>query len=332
MNYLSVAIISFVTLFVYRRLALRLGILDQPNKRSSHTKPTVRGGGIVFPILAIVWFVLNDYQYPFFLSGILLVALVSFTDDLRGLSFKLRLLTQFAAVALMFLDVNSLGSSWIFLLALSILSVGWLNAYNFMDGINGITSLYALSVLGSLWLTNKYVFFIEDSIIVTTVITTAVFSFYNVRRKALLFAGDIGSVSLAFLLAFLMINLLATSEYWFFILFFLVYGVDAVITIVERLLQGENIFEAHRSHLYQQLCNEFGWKHLQVAFIYAGTQLLISALIITGYLFKMPGYTYLIVAFITVAGYILLKSNLRRTLKTRTALIIHDEGKNNSQL
>jgi UDP-N-acetylmuramyl pentapeptide phosphotransferase/UDP-N-acetylglucosamine-1-phosphate transferase len=312
MIYVVISLILLASLFFYKYIALKYDILDWPNSRSSHNKPTIRGGGIIFPIAGILATFLFDINYPFFLSGLVLVAIISFIDDVKSISFRLRLLVQLAGAALLLFDVQGLNDYWLVLALFFILTSGWLNAYNFMDGINGITSLYALTTLIAFLIINNFVFFVNEAFIIVFIISVALFSFFNVRRKALMFAGDIGSISLAFVLAFLMISLLSITGHWFFILFFLVYGVDSILTIIERLFKGENIFEAHRSHLYQILANETKAGHLKVSFAYSGIQLLISALVILGYLKEWPGWTYFTIATFVGLSYILIKMKMKR--------------------
>jgi UDP-N-acetylmuramyl pentapeptide phosphotransferase/UDP-N-acetylglucosamine-1-phosphate transferase len=316
MNLIIIALGSFAILFLYKALAFKWNILDIPNERSSHVQPTVRGGGIVFPVLTLGWFAFNQISYPFFLIGLILLSIVSFIDDIKNLSFKLRLVTQILAVAAMLWSLGLIGSlSYGAVVLLFLLTVGWLNTFNFMDGINGITALYAISVLSSFWVLNHYVEFIEASFIKALLLITVAFAFFNVRTKAIMFAGDVGSISLAFILAFLMILLFVQTQNWFFILFFLIYGVDSIMTIVERLLKRENIFEAHRSHLYQLLCNEYQCKHLSVSFSYALLQFIISGGVILMYLNNASGYWYPVLMLFILSSYLILKTSLKRKLK-----------------
>ncbi|MDR9443221.1 MAG: UDP-GlcNAc--UDP-phosphate GlcNAc-1-phosphate transferase, partial [Schleiferiaceae bacterium] len=154
----------------------------------------------------------------------------------------------------------------------------------FMDGINGITAFYALSVLAPLAYLNFSAGeqFFPQSLLYVVGISVWVFSWFNARKRARTFAGDVGSVSMAFILAYLMLQLFLHTGQWAYILFLSVYGVDAVLTIMHRLIKRENIFQAHRSHFYQYLANELAWPHLRVSGLYAILQLLISTLTIWG--------------------------------------------------
>lgn len=151
-----------------------------------------------------------------------------------------------------------------------------------MDGINGITGLYSLVVLGGLQYVNFQVeTFIEPDMIWLSIMASSVFLYFNFRKKAKCFAGDVGSVSIAFWIIFLLLKLIMITENYSYILFLSVYGVDTVLTILHRLKLRHNIFDAHRLHFYQILANDQGWSHLWVSSIYAGLQLGIIVAIVS---------------------------------------------------
>jgi UDP-N-acetylmuramyl pentapeptide phosphotransferase/UDP-N-acetylglucosamine-1-phosphate transferase len=149
-----------------------------------------------------------------------------------------------------------------------------------MDGINGITAFYALVALSTFLYLNFSISFVSGDLIILLIISVLIFTFFNARKKALAFAGDVGSITLAFMLAWMMIALMQKTGDIAYILFFVVYGIDAVVTIIFRLIRKENIFKAHRTHLYQYLSNELGWPHLAVSAIYAISQLIFNTLTI----------------------------------------------------
>lgn len=281
MIYLLLTGFLLIAMLTYFKLADKFNIIDTPNQRSSHYYITIRGGGIIFSIAALLWFAFFGATYPFFILGLALIAAISFADDRLTLSTKPRLAVHLISVALMLSELGFGSYAWYYWLIGFVLIIGWLNAFNFMDGINGITAFYALSVLLPLWYLNKYLEFTQNSFIYIQGIGILVFAFFNARKKARTFAGDVGSVSMAFILAFLLLQLILATKRWEFILLFAVYGVDAVLTIIHRLVKGENIFQAHRSHLYQYLANECAWPHLRVAALYAVLQLLVSLIIIS---------------------------------------------------
>ncbi|MGB3065753.1 MraY family glycosyltransferase [Sphingobacterium thalpophilum] len=280
MTYIFVLIILFVLELLYFSIADRFNIIDKPNERSSHSTITLRGGGVIFYFGALIHFIVSGFQYPWFFLGLTLMTLVSFLDDIFTLSNKSRLLTHFTSVLLMAYQLQIFSMQWYYLLVSFIIVVGVINAYNFMDGINGITACYSLAVGGLLILVNKKISFIEQDLLTYTMLGVLVFTFFNFRKKAKCFAGDVGSVAIAYILLFALGALVLKTGNLIYILFLAVYGVDAVWTIVRRLYLGENIFEAHRSHLYQFLGNEAGINRLLVSFLYGAIQFGIGYLVI----------------------------------------------------
>ena len=210
--------------------------------------------------------------------AVVLVAIVSFIDDIKPLSQLPRFASHVVAVVLVFYDLHLFYEVLWLLPVVFILMIGWVNAFNFMDGINGITVLYALSAIVSF----SFLSIHQSSLplLITMGLSCMVFGLFNVRKKAKTFAGDVGSISMALFLGYFMIKTIIDSGQLGYILFFSVYGIDAIITIINRLLKKENIFQPHRSHLYQYLANEMGYSHILISFIYAGLQLGINALVI----------------------------------------------------
>ncbi len=146
-----------------------------------------------------------------------------------------------------------------------------------MDGINGITGAYSISVLLALLFVNlKVNHFIDNELIYFSLIAVMVFNYFNFRKKARCFAGDVGSVTIAFLLVFLLGKLIIQTGHFSYIFFLSVYGVDSVLTIIHRIKLKENIFEAHRKHAYQIMANELKIPHLFVSLFYGILQLIIS--------------------------------------------------------
>jgi len=279
--YISIIIVLFTIQLLYFKIADHFSIIDKPNQRSSHKKITLRGGGIIFYFGAILFFLLNDFQYPFFVAGLTLIAAISFADDISPLSSKLRLPIHFTAMALMFYEWGLFSQPWYYIAIGFIFSVGIINAYNFMDGINGITGAYSISVLLALLFVNlKINHFIDNELIYFSLIAVMVFNYFNFRKKARCFAGDVGSVTIAFLLVFLLGKLIIQTGHFSYIFFLSVYGVDSVLTIIHRIKLKENIFEAHRKHAYQIMANELKIPHLFVSLFYGILQLIISTITI----------------------------------------------------
>ncbi|WP_313154672.1 UDP-GlcNAc--UDP-phosphate GlcNAc-1-phosphate transferase [Sphingobacterium multivorum] len=310
MSYLFVFILLFILELIYFKIADRFNIIDKPNERSSHSSITLRGGGIVFYLGSLIYFVTSGFQYPWFFLGLTMMTLISFLDDIFTLSNKIRLLIHFSSVLLMAYQLQLFGMPWYYLLIGFIVVVGVINAYNFMDGINGITACYSLAVGGLLLLANYKLHFIAQDLLIYTLLGVVVFTFFNFRTKAKCFAGDVGAVAIAYTLLFALGTLILSTGNLIYILFLVVYGVDAVWTIVRRLYRKENIFEAHRSHLYQFLGNEAGVNKLLISFLYGLIQFGIGFLVIQ---FANTDFTtQLLFSFTVVMGlsivYLVLKT------------------------
>jgi len=277
MNYIFIIIILLSIELLYFKIADRYNIIDKPNHRSSHSRITIRGGGIIFAVAMLIAFVLGYAGWAVTLA-VILVATVSFIDDIRPISQLPRFGVHVFAFVLVAYDLHLFQEAFWILPLVLILLIGWMNAFNFMDGINGITVLYALSAIVSFAVLPIH----ESSLplLITIGLSCLVFGFFNVRTKAKTFAGDVGSISLALFLGYFMIKTIVQSGQFGYILFFSVYGIDAVITILNRIKKSENIFEAHRSHLYQYLVNERGYSHILIAIIYALLQLLVNAVVL----------------------------------------------------
>lgn len=306
MIYILLLILLFAAELAYFRIANHFNIIDKPNERSSHTRITLRGGGVIFYLSILVFFILNRFEYPWFFAGLTLISLISFADDIKPQSFKLRLLIHFTAIVLVFIQWQLFSQSWYLVILAIILCVGILNAYNFMDGINGITGGYSTVLAIGLWYINNYVVsFTDNQILYLLLLSLFVFNFFNFRKKAKCFAGDIGAVSLAFIFIFLVGQLILKTGNFSYIILFVVYGVDTVLTIVHRLILRENIFEAHRKHVYQLMANELKIPHLLVAGVYA----LLQGLILAGYLlFSNNDYWYFLTVIIALSViYLILK-------------------------
>lgn len=280
MIYLLVLIALFILELVYFKVADRFNIIDKPNERSSHSSITLRGGGVVFYFGAFIYFIHSGFQYPWFFLGLTLMTIVSFLDDIFTLSNKIRLLIHFSSVLLMAYQLDLFDMPWYYLLIGFIVVVGVINAYNFMDGINGITACYSLAVGGLLMIVNQQANFVVQDLLIFSLLGVLVFTFFNFRTKAKCFAGDVGSVAIAYILLFALGLLIMTTGNLIYILFLAVYGIDAVWTIIRRLLRKENIFEAHRSHLYQFLGNEAGVNKLLISFLYGAIQFVLGYLVI----------------------------------------------------
>ena len=318
-TYLLYGIIAVLLLLlevVYFRVADRFNIIDKPNQRSSHSSIVLRGGGIIFLLALWIWLAfaaagwipslnLEIGDYIWFLLAVTLVAGVSFIDDIHSLPDSVRLVAQFGAMLMMFyqLDILHLNMWWVVILAL-IVCVGAANVINFMDGINGITGAYALASLIPLALLNQSMDFVNQSLIFVVILADMVFCHFNFRPKgeAKCFAGDVGSIGVAYILLFLIGTLILRTGDITWLIFLLVYGVDGCLTICHRIMLHENLGEAHRKHAYQIMANELKIGHVKVASLYALLQLAVSL----GFIYIIPNtplahWLYLLGALIVLS-------------------------------
>jgi len=316
MMYLIVLICLVLVLLAYLKLADKYNIIDKPNERSSHSNITIRGGGILFPIAILIWSFTTGI-FNLFTIGLILISVISFVDDCKPLSNKIRLSIHFISIFLLMYELGLMNFHVSYLFFGFLFIGGWINAYNFMDGINGITVLYSLSVLLACFYINSQISFVDKSLLEYTAISLVVFGFFNVRKKAKVFAGDVGSVSLAFIIAFIIISLVLETLNWQYILLVSVYGVETLTTIIQRLLKKENIFKAHRSHLYQYLANEVKWPQLKVSFIFAIIQLLLNIFLIS-IIIPMRS-SLLAVSYLTAQGllYLIIKYFVIRKIQLK---------------
>lgn len=283
LSYLLFIIIWFGIEWFYFGIAKRFSIVDKPNARSSHDIVTIRGGGIIFPLAILVGLLYEQPIQWILITSLLLIAILSFIDDTSDVDSKIRLVLQSVAVgSILYLVAPQF--SLLLLLFLFILITGVINAYNFMDGINGITVLYSLVTLGSMyWVQQSIPAFLSDYLFIALLTALLVFGFFNVRKKAACFSGDVGSVSLAFIFCFLLLRMSIVTDFGWWILFLSVYGVDTVFTIVCRIFRKEPLMQAHRSHFYQYLANEAGWTHIQVSILFAIVQLVLNIFVVYSY-------------------------------------------------
>ena len=297
MIYIITILLLFVAELLYFRIADKFNIIDKPNERSSHSQVTLRGGGVIFYFGVVVYFIYYQFTYPWFFAGLTLITLISFIDDVRSLPSLFRLMIQFVAMGLMFYQWQLFAMPWYVWLAALVLCTGIINAYNFMDGINGITGGYSLVVASALWYINaQVVSFTDNNLIIILLLSLLVFNFFNFRTKARCFAGDVGAVSIAFILIFLIGRLIIKTGDFSYLILLAVYGVDAVLTIIHRIQLKEPLMEAHRKHMYQIMANELKMPHIIVSLVYMAVQ----AVIIGGYFLVSNHYLYFAVVIVVL--------------------------------
>ena len=324
LTYVIIFVVLLVLELIYFKVADKCNIIDKPNERSSHSTIVLRGGGVIFTISMIIWyfwFMVNGtgdmLGYLPFLVGLLMVAGVSFVDDIHSLPDSLRMVAQIASILLMFWSIGLYGAfdSWIWAVVAVLVAlffcVGATNIINFMDGINGITAAYGFAMLLPIALLNHNMGFIDQSYLIVAIIGLMVFSIFNFRPKgkAKCFAGDVGSIGIAFIILFALGKLMLATQDVTWIVFFLVYGIDGSMTIFHRIMLHENLGQAHRKHAYQLMANELKKSHVVVSLLYMAMQLVVSL----GFIYLCPNtilthWIYLVVAALILAvAYVLFK-------------------------
>jgi UDP-N-acetylmuramyl pentapeptide phosphotransferase/UDP-N-acetylglucosamine-1-phosphate transferase len=278
---------------MYIRIAHFYNIYDHPVGRSSHLNRTITGFGVFVIFGLLLYSIAFPYTLKsFFIIGLLMISTISYIDDLVFVKHFIRLVFQVFALTLMaielpfnyMMDFEKLP----LIIAIVILGIGVLNAFNFMDGINGMLGLTNLVILLSfLWLNSNSVdikgnpvSFIRNEFLYTYIIGVSIFLGLNLRRKAIVFAGDTGSIALAFIVLYLMLNLIFKTGNYAYFLLFSVFGIDAGLTVIFKLLLRENIFVPHRDFLFKKLVHVGKYKHVNISIIYASLQALINILVI----------------------------------------------------
>ncbi len=280
LTYIGIFVLLLFAELLYFKIADRYNIIDKPNERSSHSTIVLRGGGIIFSISMMVWYLtFGAIDYLPFLIGLLMVAGVSFWDDVKSLPDSVRLVVQFAAIFLMTWSMGIVtGELWWLVPIVMFICVALTNIINFMDGINGITADYSLAVLIPLLLLNRNIGFIEESYLTVAILGVLVFCIFNFRPKgkAKCFAGDVGSIGIAFIMLFAIGKLIFKTGDFTYIILLLIYGEDGILTICHRIMLHENLGEAHRKHAYQLMANELKIGHVKVSLLYMMMQLAVS--------------------------------------------------------
>lgn len=246
-----------------------------------------------------------------FFIGATILSAISFADDLRPLGVLLRMCMQFIAVWWMMYDLPLPSAiPWWAVAAAAVCAVGLINAWNFMDGINGLNGAYTALTLGSFLFIQHIIdiAIVPSALLVCGLLASAVFLYCNFRRSPLCFAGDVGSVTSAALVLYPLMMLISRTGSLIWLGLVAVYGVDVVLTLIRRITMGCNIFQAHRMHLYQRLANECGLGHLKVALVYVAVQ---AAVNIGLLLWPFNPYLYLgaVISLLSAGYFIVLKKS-----------------------
>ena len=269
----SIAASIAVTRLVLNELKRR-SILDLPNQRSSHQHPTPRGGGIaVVAVIAMCWSVpaLNSPIAAALLVGALLLAIVSWIDDLKTVKIIVRLSAQFAAVilGLFFLDnegylLQGLAPKWLDRVFAALIWVWFINLFNFMDGIDGIASIETMIIsfgLTILSVTSPSI--APEPWLSLSILGVATGFLKSNWPPAKLFLGDVGSIPLGYILGGLLLLVAMRGAWQVALILPLYFLLDSTITLCRRLLRLEPIWRAHKEHFYQQAVSA-GKSHAEV--------------------------------------------------------------------
>jgi len=315
-------ILTYAGVEVFRRWTLRREILDVPNERSSHTVPTPRGGGLIIVLVCLLFysiyagFIVHNFSFGYF-AGAILIALISWFDDLKSVSSALRFLIHAVGAGLVIFSlgywqkiylpfIGEIDAGFVGLV-ITFFWIIWLtNAYNFMDGIDGIAAAQALTA-GIGWLLVGLFFRLEITGFLGGVLAFSSLGFLlHNWQPAKIFMGDVGSAFLGYTFAVMPLtaaseirenqSLLAVVAVWLVWLFVF----DTLYTFFRRLLRGEKFWQAHRSHLYQRLVIA-GYSHRFVTILYG----ILSILILAAVLFRFrtgDGFDAVPVLLVPAAG------------------------------
>ncbi len=275
----TVALLAWAATWAVLRGLVRLQIYDRPNPRSSHAQATPRGGGLaLIPVLLFAWIVATlwlDAAPPGFwltLPAVAGLAVVSWIDDLKGLPAVLRLAVQAAAIALGLAAMEEAGEVFQGLLpplldriAAGLLWLWFINLFNFMDGIDGITGVEAISLGIGLVLVGWLAQLPAEALALPALLAAAALGFLVWNwAPAKLFLGDVGSVPLGYLLGWLLLTAAMNGQWAAALVLPLYYLADATITLSKRAARGVKVWQAHREHFYQRAVRG-GSSHAKVA-------------------------------------------------------------------
>ena len=302
-------------MLLYLRAAKKWSITDNPNERSSHKQITLRGGGLIYLFGLGLYLIFSNFNIYLLVTSGVFLGIVGFIDDIKNLSFKIKLLFQLIIITIYLLGTIYL-LEWYLIVLIFIFLIGSINVYNFMDGINGLTILYSLTSLVTFYVINSSFFqFTDANLLLVMIICNLIIGFFNIRKQAICFLGDVGSITMGFLFGSLVILLMLKTNSLNPLILFIVYGVDAGWTIIQRLINRENIFLPHRKHLYQLLVNELKFSHLLVSIIYFFIQAVVNIIWIYFYQMNLSIIVLIIVIAVFSLIYLLIKQRIINKLK-----------------
>ena len=313
--YVFITAVLIIGLIIYLKMAEKWSIIDQPNSRSSHLVVTKRGGGIIYLIALVIYMISSNFNMPSIIICGLLLGIMGFIDDIKNLDFKIKLILQCLTIGYFLSTGNYNGLEWYLLILMFFLIISSINILNFMDGINGLTILYSLSFLMSFYIINAHIIaFTDSNFLLIVILSNLIIGYFNIRKKAVCFLGDVGAITMGFIYAVLTITLIVKTNSLSPLILFLVYFLDSGWTIVERLFAKENIFHPHRKHLYQLLVNEYKLSHLLVAAIYFSIQSLINITWLLNYEKDLSPIILVLIFGIFSVIYLLIKKIVNKKL------------------
>lgn len=316
-------------------LLQRLDVHDLPSTRSSHDAPVLRGGGIAPALAAVIVAVVASRRVdPSLLALALaggLLALIGMAEDIRGMSPLQRLALQLVATAVAAaglayfspLGLSASTTQLLFGAAVSLWLVSFTNAFNFMDGINGISGLHALAI-GLTWVTTGLTLDVQQAVFVGGVVAGAAAAFlpYNFPR-AKGFLGDVGSYFFGGWIAVAAVLLFGAIPTAVVLAPLLPYAADTSFTLVRRVRRGDNWHEAHREHVYQRVVSA-GWGHTATATLVGGLTLLCGLLgLVAGGIIsesQVMAVAALLAIGVVLAGYLALPERLERPRDRRPSV------------
>jgi len=273
MFYFIVALSSFILSLILSKLTIKVlskkKILDIPTSRSNHASATLRGGGLAIASTICIAYILyyiysRDANLLYVFSGLLIISSVSFIDDIKNLSIKTRIIFQGLSIFILLIPVDLVNSLFFIIIFLSFFA--FINFYNFMDGIDGLDTSETIHISLSIFILSFFAPNIPAEIRVISLTTCAAclgFIKFN-WHPAKIFLGDVGSISLGFICAWMLFNLFYYSGLWAATLIIpMVFLADSGITLLKRIIARKKIWKPHSEHFYQQAVRN-GQSHSKV--------------------------------------------------------------------
>ena len=291
--------------------------LDRPGHRSLHERPVPRTGGIgIHAGIIVAWAITAPNLPDAAWAAYAVMLAVSFIEDVGGLAAGWRLAVHLLAAGLFAAEVLLGAHGWIAVIAAA-LAIAWMaNLYNFMDGSDGLAGGMALIGFAgygvAAWLSGSTAFALVNFSVAAAAAAFLVFNFHPAR----IFMGDVGSVPLGFLAAaFGAVGWLERDwSWWFPLVLFSPFIVDASVTLARRLAARERVWEAHRSHYYQRLVL-IGWGHRKTALAEYALMLACGAFAL--FVLALPEFLQAVMLAVAAGAYLALIGAIERAWRQR---------------